>query len=217
EFRLHPLQEQVVGGRIMFPLDVVRNALEMHAEYGAEMPDELYADITVTLPPGGQPGVVGFSVCYSGPAGDAEKALAPIRALGKPLSDDIKTVDYVALQRSGDVDDPRASGIYLKSGFLARISPAVVDLIAGGLEGHPERVTRIAFQHSGGAIGRVDPLATAFAQRDAKFNMLGITGWRHGPDANAKAHMDYMRGFWKDVEPHTHGFYTADMVPDVSQ
>ena len=217
EFRLHPLQRQVVGGRIMFPLDVVRDALEMYAEYGAEMPDELYADLSVTLPPGGQPGVVGFSVCYSGPAGDAEKALAPIRALGKPLSDDIKAVDYVALQRSGDIDDPRATGIYLKSGFLASLSPAVADMIAGDLEGHPGRVTRVAFQHSGGAIGRVDPLSTAFAQRDAKYNMLGITGWRHGPDANAKAHMDYMRGFWKGVEPYTHGFYTADMVPDVSQ
>lgn len=47
--------------------------------------------------------------------------------------------------------------------------------------------------------------------------MLGITGWAHGRDANAKAHMDYMRGYWKDVEPHTHGFYTADMVPDIGQ
>jgi FAD/FMN-containing dehydrogenase len=217
EFRLHPMQQQVVGGHIMFPLEVAREALALYADYGASMPDELYADLSLTLPPGGQPGAVGFSICYSGPESEAEKALAPIRALGKPLSDGIKSMDYVALQRSGDYDDPRATGVYLKSGFLDRLSPGIIEALLGKLEGHPERVTQIAFQHSGGAIGRVDPLATAFAQRDAKYNILGITAWPHGPGVDAKPHMDYMRGFWRDIEPHTHGFYTADMVPDISQ
>jgi hypothetical protein len=217
EFRLHPMQRQVVGGRMLFPLDLARQAVAMYAEYGPKMPDELYADLFVTLPPGGQPGVVGFSVCYSGPESQAEKALAPIRGLGKPLSDDIAAIDYVALQRSGDIDDPRATGIYLKSGFLTGLSAPVVEAITERLQGHPGRITRIAFQQSGGAIGRVGPLSTAFAQRDARYNILGITGWRHGPDTDAKPHMDFMRGFWKDIEPHTHGFYTADLAPDISQ
>lgn len=215
EFRLHPMQRQVIGGRIVFPLELAQEALAMYADY--EMPDELYTDLSVTLPPGGQPGVVGFSICYSGSESDAEKALAPIRGLGKPLSDNIEAVDYVALQRSGDIDDPRATGIYLKSGFLTDLTPAVTDAIANQLEGHAERMTRVAFQHSGGAIGRVAPLDTAFSQRDARYNILGITGWRHGPEVNSKPHMDYMRNFWQNIEPHTHGFYTADLVPDVSQ
>lgn len=215
EFRLHPMERQVIGGRIEFPIARARDALALYAEYGPEAPDELYFDCSVTLPPGGQEGTVGFSVCYSGPANEAERALAPIRGLGTPVADSIAAIDYVALQRSGDIDDPRATGIYLKSGFLTRIPSALIDTVVDRLEGHPERLTRIAFQQGGGAIGRVAPLATAFSQRDAQYNILGIIGWRHGIDASE--HMGYMRTFWKDVEPHTHGFYTADLVPDVTQ
>ncbi len=216
EFRLQPMQRQVVGGRMVFPIAVARDALALYAEYGPTAPDELYMDMGVAFPPGGQEGQVGFSFCYSGTQSEAERALAPIRRLGTPISDTVKAMDYVALQRSGDIDDPRATGIYLKSGFLTGISPGLIATIAERLEGHPGRMTRIGFQQSGGAIGRVAPLATAFSQRDAQFNILGITGWQHDPGTDNSEHMDYMRGFWKDVEPHTHGFYTADLAPDTT-
>jgi hypothetical protein len=211
EFRLHPMQRQVIGGSLEFPGELAREALELYAEYGEEAPDELQLDFSLVTPPGGGERVASFEVCWSGPAGEAERALAPIRRLGTPLRDGVGPVDYVALQRSGDTTDPRAMGIYLKSGFLPRISPELVSLVVDEVEGHPERVTVIAFQQAGGAIARVSPSATAFPQRDALFNMLGITGWAHGAVEPAP-HMGYMRDFWRGVEPHTHGFYSNDMA-----
>jgi FAD/FMN-containing dehydrogenase len=216
EFRLHPMQRQVLGGRITFPFDRAREALALYADYGPEAPDELNIDLELVLPPGGADGQVTFELCYSGPESGAERALAPIRGLGKPVADTVTGVDYVALQRSGDLDDPRARGVYLKSGFLSRITPDLIATIMGGLEGHPERVTLVAFAQSGGAIGRVAPLATALSQRDAQYIMLGITGWRHGTGIDGSGHMGYMRTFWGGLEPHTHGFYTADLAPDAT-
>jgi hypothetical protein len=213
EFRLNPMQRRVVGGRITFPFSLAREALALYAEYGPEAPDELNIDLALALPPGGQEGRVTFELCYSGAENGADRALAPIRRLGAPLADTVTGVDYVALQRSGDFDDPRAMGVYLKSGFLSGITPALISGIMDGLEGHPERMTQVAFAQSGGAIGRVGPRATAFSQRDANFIMLGITGWRHAGAADGSGHMGYMRTFWGGLEPHTHGFYTADLAP----
>lgn len=54
---------------------------------------------------------VAFNACYSGPAREAERVFAKVRAAaGAPLRDTLRTIDYVAVPRSGDVDDPRAVG-----------------------------------------------------------------------------------------------------------
>jgi FAD/FMN-containing dehydrogenase len=208
EFQLHPMQRQVFGGDIVFPIDRARDALELYAEYGPNAPDELYADFYVVRPPGGQPGVVGFNVCYSGPVEDADRALAPFRDLGSPLADGIQPVDYVALQRSGDNDDPRARGVYLKSAFIPAMPAELVTAIVDGLEGHPDRTSVVAYQQSGGAIGRVPNDATAFAHRDAIGNLLGIVDWAHGDEPGE--HIAWMRKYWATLEPFAQGFYAND-------
>ncbi len=67
--------------------------------------------------PAGKDGNFVIHVCYSGPAGEADRVLAPLRKLGTPVADTIQSVDYVRLQRSWDNTDPRNEGEYLKSGF----------------------------------------------------------------------------------------------------
>ena len=36
-----------------------------------------------------------------------DRAIVPVRRIGTPVSDTVGPMDYVALQRSGDTDDPR--------------------------------------------------------------------------------------------------------------
>jgi FAD/FMN-containing dehydrogenase len=212
EFRLHPVNPSVVAGRITLPRAQARESLELYAEYAPRVPDELQLDWGMVFPPDGGEGMVGIEVCYSGPAGELERVLAPIRRLGTPLEDTLQEQDYVEVQRSGDTDDPRAQAGYLKNGFVTGITPELVTAIVEGLEGHPERGTGVNFVQSGGAISRVPAGATAFPQRDAQFMLLGGTGWAHGGSADPDEHMGYMRRFWtENVERHTHGFYTNDM------
>ncbi len=214
EFQLHPMQRQILGGSIMYPISMAREFLELYAEYSVEAPDDLTLDFVMVQPPGGAPGVVGVSVCYSGPASRADRVLAPIRGLGTPIVDDVQAMDYVALQRSGDTDDPRARATYLKGGFIGEIATGLISALAEGMEGHPARSTIVAIPQCGGAIGRVANDATAFPHRDASGNLLGIVDWAFGDDPTE--HIAYMRRYWATLEPFLQGFYTNDAGTEVT-
>ncbi|MFP3948191.1 MAG: FAD-binding oxidoreductase [Longimicrobiales bacterium] len=215
EFRLHPMQRQVVAGQILYPADRARDVLETFAEHASRQPDALDLGPIVTQPRGGGRAVAGFGVCWSGDANRAEEVLAPIRRLGEPIMDTVGPMDYVAVQRSGDVSDPRAVGQYVKAGFIPELPPALISAIVEGFEGDPGRDTIVAFQQSGGAIGRVAPDATAFAQRDAAANMLCFVNWEHG--TNPSEHIEWIRDYWTHLEPYTHGFYVNDLEAETTR
>jgi FAD/FMN-containing dehydrogenase len=208
EFQLHPMERQVIGGTVGFPLEQAKDVLNFYAEYSATAPDELYIDAGVVSRPDRFTGAF-MHVCYSGDPARADKYLDPIRRAGTPMFDEIKAVDYVALQKSGDVSDPRARGTYLKSGFVEGISPAMVDTLLEGFEPHPERGMAIVWQHAGGAIGRVAPDAMAFAHRGISHDTLFIMDWAMGIDATP--HIEWLRAYFATIAPYTRGFYTNDL------
>ena len=167
-------------------------------------------DPSVVQPPGGAPGTALIEVCYSGPQGDAERALAPLRKLGTPDSDTIKVNDYVEVQRWNDSGDNRAVGAYLKGGFITKMSDKLVSAMVENFHGNPARMSLIFFQHCGGASGRLAEGATAFAQRDSMANMMTVAGWRQGVDDPAE-HIAATRKYWSTLEPFTRGFYVNDL------
>ena len=212
EFRLHPMQRKVVGGRIMFPIAKAREVLTVFSDFAPRAPDELDIGFSVSYPPGGADGRAGFFLCYSGREGEVEQVLSPIRALGTPTVENIHAMDYVALQRSGDVDDPRARASYMKGGFVGDMPEALIDAILERFEGDPSRSTGIFMQLSGGAINRVARDATAFPNRDALGNLLCSVGWRHGDDPSE--HIRWIKDYWTGIEPFIRGFYTNDLGLD---
>jgi FAD/FMN-containing dehydrogenase len=209
EFRLHPLQRQVVAGAVIFPIARMRDVLSAWADYAPQAPDALYVDPVVVLPPGGAPGYALLEVCYSGPHEKAEAALAPIRKLGTPARDTIKAMDYVEVQRANDVKDPRSMATYLKGGFISQVPRELVTALVDGFRGDPRRTTALFFQHCGGASSRVPEKATAFAQRYALANMMTISGWTPGEEP--ADHIAATREYWSTVEKFTRGFYVNDM------
>ncbi|WP_157995071.1 FAD-binding oxidoreductase [Peristeroidobacter soli] len=209
EFNLHPMQRQVVGGRLSFPIEKARDLLTMYADYAPKAPDDLYFDPVIVLPPGGGPGAAQLDVCYSGPAKDADRALAPLRKIGTPTSDTLKSMDYVELQRSGDWADARMLGTYIKGGFISTVPGELISALVDGLKGDPRRTTAVFFQHCGGACGRVPEDATAFANRYAIANMMTMSGWRHGDDPTD--HIAATKQYWSTLEKFTRGFYINDM------
>ncbi|HXV41108.1 MAG TPA: FAD-binding protein [Steroidobacteraceae bacterium] len=213
EFELHPMQRQIIGGDLVFPIDRARELFTLYREYSAAAPDDLYVDSAIVAPPGGRPGICMLHVCYSGPAERAESLLAPLRRFGTPIADTIRAQDYVAIQRSTDRSDPRNEGTYLKSGFIGSFPDALVGAIVDGFEPHPERSTVLFFQHGGGAVGRVAASATAFPHRYATHNMLSVVSWKL--DQDGRPHMDWLRRFWAGgPEAFTRGFYTVETADE---
>jgi FAD/FMN-containing dehydrogenase len=211
EFQLHPMQRQVVGGNIFFPMSEAKQILDFYAEYSSNAPDDLYMDGGLISKPGVISGAF-IHVCYSGPMNRAEEVIGPIRKAGTPVFDGIAPVDYVALQRSGDKDDPRATGSWMKSGFASGISQGMIDAIIDGFEENPDRAMTVLWQHAGGAINRVAPDATAFSQRYVTHDTLFLMEWKIGVDP--APHVQWLREYFATVEPFTQGFYTNDVMDE---
>lgn len=212
EFTLHPMQREVVAGTVVFPVERARDVLSMFADYAPGAPDELDMGFFVGDSPG-QPMACGIYVCYSGSANGAEQALRPVRQLGTPIADQIAAADYVAVQRSGDIDDPRARSGYLKSGFIEDMPAGLISAIIEGIEPDPRRTTGVFFQQSGGAINRVGTTDTAFPTRGALGNLLNGVDWAFGEDPTD--HVDWIRAYWANLEPYTQGVYTNDLELDL--
>jgi FAD/FMN-containing dehydrogenase len=212
EFQLHPMGREVIGGDMVFPVDRAREVLGFYAEHEANAPDELYWDAGIMGQPGGDPFAL-FHFCYSGPESEADALFAPMRKL-KPVADTIAKIDYVDIQRAWDNTDPRNSE-YMKAGFVNENPDELIGRIVDGYETHPARGTTIYCQQSGGAIGRVPADATAFAHRKSAGNWF--TTVSYAPDEEPAPHVDYLKSYWKTLEPFTDGWYTNDAADQSQQ
>jgi FAD/FMN-containing dehydrogenase len=214
EFRLHPMQREVIGGNITFPFSQARQLFEFYSEYQAGSPDELFLNASISGAPGREH-FFSFHVCYSGSVRDAERVLAKVRGAGTPLRDTVRAVDYVALQRSGDVDDPRAVGSYTKSGFSADLTPKFIDTVLDGFAEQPGGSSVFVLYHCGGAINRVAADATAFPHREITLTPLLAVSWP--VDSDPSAQVAWLRRYWASIEPHIQGFYTNDVIDETQQ
>lgn len=208
EFALHPMQRQVIGGSLVFPISRARELLAFYGDFSQRAPDELYADCVLTAAPG-KPAVFVVNVCYSGAPTAADAALSPLRKLGKPLADTLKPMDYVAIQRGSDKTDARIETVYEKTGFIDGFKSELVAALADGFSPSAERKTTIYFQHCGGLIGRVAPSATAFPHRRSTHNMLLIIAWPQ--TADPAPHLKYVNDYWNNLSPFTDGFYMNEV------
>ncbi len=95
ESRLHPVTT-VLAGLLLYPLEQASAVLRYHGEFIKTAPDELTIQSGFLQMPDG-PLVLFLSPVYCGPVEEGERVLAPLRAFGKPLADQIQLVTYDAL------------------------------------------------------------------------------------------------------------------------
>jgi FAD/FMN-containing dehydrogenase len=207
EFGLHPMQREVVAGAFVFPLERARELLHFYGDYSSKVAEEMQADFVMRAPMGGKPGAVVIACCWSGAAGEAEAALAPVRAQ-KPLKDTTATQDYCLVQRSNDNLDPRNEGSYLKSGFIDGFPAGLADKVIDEFRPDAGRTTAFFIQHAGGAIGRVAADATAFPHRRATHGIFTTVAWSLNDDR--APHVAYVKDYWSKLEPFTDGYYTNE-------
>ena len=206
-FQLHEMQRDVVTGYIAYPLSEAKQILRFYAEYSEKMPDEMGMGAGVGSRLGQEPRV-GIYFVWSGDPARAESYVEPLRKAGTVEFESVQSMDYVAVQRSGDIDDTRAFTGYMKSGFIDTISEDLIDNLIDNFAAHPDRATRFGFGQSGGAIGRVGRTDTAFSHREANFNLLSFVSWKTGDEG--EEHVKYINSHWSNVEPFTTGFYVND-------
>jgi FAD/FMN-containing dehydrogenase len=100
EFRLHPFEGRITYGTVVYPIERADEVAALYREIVETGPNELWASFGLGLS-AGRP-VATVSVCHSGPVDDAERDLAPLRALGPAVAGTIEVQPYLAVQQMLD-------------------------------------------------------------------------------------------------------------------
>ena len=212
EYRLYPVDPIVLAGEVTWPIEQARDVLRYLVEFSDSMPDELGMDAALAWTPDGKP-VISAEACWSADHAAGEKALAPLRRLGKPIDDTIAPMPFVAWQSSADAGLPAGVNYYAKNGFLPRLDEAGIDQILAAFLEAPTKFIMFV-EAFGGAYGRVAVDATAFPNRREKFFALMLSQWTSSEDSDRR--LADLRASWKRIEPLAHGFYTNLTDPDTS-
>jgi FAD/FMN-containing dehydrogenase len=205
EFELYPVNPVLLGGVMVYPVEMAKEVLNFFDGYFEDAPDELYVDTTLLTDPQGHKVLV-LDTTYCGSIADGERVLKPLREFRKPIVDAIAPIPYVKQQSSLDEVFAHGQHYYVKAGLVRRLPPDLVEAMIETLMSAtlPIKPTLTA-PPQGGAISRIAPDATAFPHRGARHNLLIAAKW---PDSSGdEAHLAWARAAWKNLEPFTRGFY----------
>jgi FAD binding domain-containing protein/berberine-like enzyme len=209
EYRLHQVGPKVLAGDLTYAPAQARDALEYYAHFAASAPRDVYAGLSWGGAEGDD-GDLDISLCYSGDPKDGEKVLQPLRTSVKARADTIKLQDYVAVQRQFDGPPLSSQNHYIKGGYVAELTPAVIDALINEVK--PDASLLLIIEHCGGAISDVAPTATALAHRRERHQVLLGASWKDAADT--EANRARVHAAWDKISKFTNGFYvnlnTAD-------
>lgn len=203
EYELYPFPLKVYSGSIVWPVAQAREVLGFYTDWYAGLSDDLYTGpVMLTMPD--NTSVLVMEVVYAGddPA-EGEKELAPLLKIGKPMENGVAMNDYMMMQTQEDATFAHGIRSYAKNGMAKEITPELVDVMIESFVPDP----RLAFftHTAGGAVKRVDDLATAFPHRNAE-SMLIVAGAWTDPAHDEEA-MTMAREWFAQIEPFTGGYY----------
>jgi FAD/FMN-containing dehydrogenase len=196
ELRLHEVGP-VLGGLIVHPRQAAADLIRFHRDFIERAPDELTSYVGLLTTPDGAP-VVAMASCYCGDLAAGERAVAPMRAFGQPLVDDLRPRPYAEVQAMMGAGFPWDRRNYWKSSFLESSTGAAVDTIVE----HAERMSplsAIVLEYYGGAAARVPASATAFPHRASTANLLILGQWENAADDAAQ--IGWVRSLWEAMRP----------------
>jgi hypothetical protein len=184
KFRLHEL-DGVVGGILVLPATAESVAGFIAAAEAA--PDELSTIANVmNCPPmpfvpeeiHGQVVILAM-LAYAGGAEEGERALAPFRALAKPIADLVRPIPYPEIFPPDDPSyHPTAIG---RTMLMDTIDIPVAQTIVERLQASDASLRVAQLRVLGGAMARVPADATAFAHRASRI-MVNVAAFYDGPD-----------------------------------
>jgi FAD/FMN-containing dehydrogenase len=217
EFRAHPLGPIVAFAGVFYPVADAARVLPRWRDYCATTPDEVTSVAVAMsfpadphLPPSihNQPCLVIGGV-YAGAVDEGMSAMRPLRELGTPLADISQPMPFTAVQTAFDGFFPMGKlQSYWKAQHLPTLSDDAIATIADRANHRPSPLTLVVTFQMGGAINRVGPTDTAYAERSAPW-MSSIDGnWENAAD-NA-ANIAWVRESFRRIAPYSNGMtYTS--------
>jgi FAD/FMN-containing dehydrogenase len=219
ELALHPVGPIVTGGMLVFQHARGGEALAAYRDLMLAAPDEFGGCAALQLAPPapfmpphlvGEP-VVSIVVAAFGDPADAERRLAPLRAL-RPAADAVGPMPYVGLQSMLDEGNPHGMQNHWKAGFLDELPDRAIASVVEAAAGIPSPLSVVLLEPLGGAYARVDEHATALSHRDAGWAFHALSMW---PDpADTAANRAFTEALAGAMAPYGHGAAHPNYVSD---
>ncbi|MEJ0002389.1 MAG: FAD-binding oxidoreductase [Pararobbsia sp.] len=209
-FQAHPVST-VLGGLILYPRDQAGAMLRHFRAFMPTAPDELTVYAGLISAPDGTP-VVGMLPCYCGDLAEGERVLAPLRAFGTPVVDAIQPMPFIEMQKLLDGAYPDRAYNYWKSTFVTDLSDDLLDIVVEHANRALSPLSGVVLELYGGAAGRVASGDTAFAQRQAKYNVGMMAQWLD--PADSERNIAWARTIAAAVEPYSAGVHYLNFLDD---
>ena len=193
EYQLHDIGPEVFMAIAFYPAEAGRGGLQAWRETMRDAPDELMSVALYWTAPAEEPfppewhgkPVFILAGCWSGPLGEAEEAVRPLREVATPIADLSGPMPYVVAQALFDPEYPEGRRYYWKSIYLADVDDAIVELSDRAAAGRPSALSSIDLWALGGAMRNEPEGGSAFGQRDQPF-LFGLEANWDDPDDDAE-------------------------------
>jgi FAD/FMN-containing dehydrogenase len=206
EFQLQPFGPDLHRGFLAFPGTQIQEVWTVFRDFAAKAPDTVSAifGIDRAAADGGYPDdLVGKPIAYlawnhSGAADDVERDTAGLRAGPEPVTAVVGSARYLEVQTALDLVFAWGSRSFSRSHFADDIRREALDELVELVATAPGEGT-FSVTAMGGAIGRVDEDATAYAGRASAFDLSADSDWSDPALDDACA--DWCRRALAVVEP----------------
>jgi len=223
ELGLHPVGPQITAGLIVHPFSRARAVLAEYRGLVDKAPDELSCWVVMRKAPplpflpvsvhGTE--ILVLALCHVGDVTAGAEAVAPFRAIGRPIADVVGPTPYAGWQTAFDPLLTPGARNYWKSHDFVELADGLLDVLLAAVPRLPSPECEIFVGNLGGAINRVPADATAYPHRNVNFVMNVHTRWRE--PADDAACIAWTRALHDAVAPFaTGGVYVNFMPQDES-
>jgi FAD/FMN-containing dehydrogenase len=197
EYRLHDLRT-VTAGLLIYEFSRAREVLSAYNNFSKMVPDEVSCVVGLGTTPDGNKAVI-IAPCFSGPPGEADKALEPLRANLKPAADFVQPMPYLAAQKLLAPLFPIGYRYYWKGSLIQDLSDSAIEVLLDFASRAPTPLSAIGFQQIHGAAARVPMEHTAFPHRFPHHDFFPTAIW--SDPAQDEECTRWSRECWEAMQP----------------
>jgi FAD/FMN-containing dehydrogenase len=211
ELDLHDLGPEVMTAQVFLPMEDAADGLRAYRDFQLAASDEvacfaLFVNVPPVEPfPAEQHGQTALALvaCHAGSLEGAEEQLAPLATFGEPLLAVVAPMPYTALQSSFDAGAPDGGRYYWKAQYLDDLDDGLIETLVSRVSPLPGPYSNVFLEPLGGAVARVEPSATAFPHRGARFGIGISSGWQDA--AEDERAIAWTRALHEDLIPYASG------------
>ena len=208
QYRLHPV-DRIVGGMLLLPASsqIIVGIIEAAAAANDELsiianvmpappmpfvPDALHGQLSVLI-----------LLCFTGDEDAGLSAVAPFRALEKPIADMVRPMQYPDMFPPEDPSyRPTAVG---RTMFIRQVDRGTADTMIDYLQKSDAPVRVAQLRVLGGAMSRIPADATAYAHRSSPI-MVNVAAFYNGP-GDKPVREEWVAGFAAALDQGDRGAY----------